>query len=141
MLPLARSAVGFLIGGIVFGTVLCGHAMAVERKTTPETCYPLQAGFGALMGIAKEHGYKIGAASAADMPKLIELMRQQGHIITGESAFLLLTPTGELGIYVRRGDKLCAAFDGKIDFTAFKSDAPATMDRLNKPNKLDEIFA
>lgn len=141
MLHIARSTVGFLIGGIVFGTVLCGHAMAVEKKATPPSCYPLQAGMEAVVGVAKEHGYKVGAASAADMPKLIELMKQQGHIIVGESALIMLAPTGELAIYVKRGDKLCAAFDGKIDFTAFKSDAPAPMGRANKPNKLDEIYA
>lgn len=134
MLHIARSAVGILIGGIVFGTVLCGHAMAVERKATAERCVPLEVGVAILHKLPPS---TLAAVGPSDMPKLIETMKGLGKTVSGDAAVIVHTGPSKFVIFVKRGDQLCRAAEIGVS----TSDAPASLDRANKPNKLGEIFA
>lgn len=128
MLPLARNAVGTLIGGIVFGTVLFGHAYAAPKPAAKETCFEMKKGLEILSYVAKQHGYGIGAVSPENMPKFIAAMKDHAVTIKGEAAVAMYSKTGELAVFAKQGEKLCLVYDGKnvlLDGADAAAPAPA----------------
>lgn len=104
MLSLARNLTGTLIAGIVFSTVLFGHAMAADTK-----CGPYKEGIAGVAALAQQSGSKLAVITPENMPKFVSIMKGEGQQVKGDAAILMATPAGKIAIFVKRGDKLCLA--------------------------------